>query len=252
MSFVHGSSTRVLVNEIEVSSKVSGWTMTHNRAMSEVTCVGQTAGAAGASFVPGLMSGSLGLRGPLDKDPAAGLNAEIAGAIGVDNAFLVTCLPDGVTVGKPAMFVVGDPSDYTTDATVADAVALTMTAQADEGVEMGYVLAQLQAYTVDALTGVAVDRGTSLGPGPVAFSTAGLVAAMHVTAFAGFSGVVVKVQHSPDNATWSDLATFTTVSAVGAQRVIVPNGTTVNRYLRASIDVTGSGSVTLLVSAAPR
>jgi hypothetical protein len=248
MSFVHGSSTRVLVNEVEVSSEISGWSVGHNRQMSDVTVVGQVAGAAGAKFVPGLMSGTLGIRGPQQADPTTGLTAEIQQAIGVDNAFLATCLPDGVTVGKPAFFVVADPTDYAVDASVADAVAMTFTGQADEGVEMGYVLAQLQAYTADALTGTAVDRGAA----PITPTTHGLVAGMHVTAYSGFTGVAVKIQHSPDNSAWSDLVSFTNVTAVGAQRVIVANGTTVNRYLRTSIDVTGTGSVTLLVSAAPR
>jgi hypothetical protein len=255
MSYVHGSSTRVLVNEKEISTEISGWSLGHNRQMSEVTTGGQPVGAAGASFTPGLMSGTLGLRGPQQADPTTGLTAEIQQAIGVDNAFMATCLPDGVAIGKPAMFVVGDPTEYTVDATVSDAVSMTFSATADESVEMGWVLSALQAYTADALAGTAVDRGTSLSVvagSPVAYSTNGLVAGMHVTAYAGFTGVAVKIQHSPDNSAWSDLVSFVNVTAVGAQRVSVARGVTINRYLRASIDVTGSGSVTLLVTAAPR
>lgn len=248
MSFVPGAGARALVNEVEVSTELSGWTVTHQRAVSEVTCMGQTPGNAGANFVPGLMSGTLGLRGPQAQNSATGLTAEIGQAIGVDNALLATCLPDGVTIGKPAMFVYGDPTDYAVDATVADAVAMSFSAAADESVDMGYVLAELQAYTADALTGTAVDRGAA----PLTPTTRGLAAAVHVSAFTGFTGVVVKVQHSPDNAAWADLATFTTITAVGRERITVANGTTVERYLRASIDVTGSGSVTLLVAAAPR
>ncbi len=255
MSYVHGSSTRVFVDEIEVSAEVSGWSLGWNRQMSEVTCVGQPVGAAGANFTPGLMSGTLGLRGPQQSDPTTGLTAEIQQAIGVDNSFLCTCLPDGVAVGKPAMFIVGDPSEYAVDAQVADAVAMTMAAQADEGVEMGWVLAPFQAYTADALAGTAVDRGAfnSVQAGvPQPYTNQGFVAAMHVTAYAGFTGVAVKVQHSADNSSWADLVSFTNVTAVGWQRVSVAKGTQINRYLRASIDVTGSGSVTLMVTAAPR
>jgi hypothetical protein len=248
MSFIPGAATRVIVNEVEVSGEISGWTIGFSRAMSDVTAVGQTAGNAGANFVPGLMSGTLGLRGPQQADPLTGLTAEIQQAIGVDNSFLTTVLPDGVAVGKPAMFILGDPTDYAVDASVADAVAMTMGAQADEGVEMGFVLAPLQAYTADALAGTAVDRGAS----PLTPTTHGLMAAIHVTAYSGFTGVAVKIQHSPDNSAWADLVSFTNVTAVGAQRVSVANGTTINRYLRASVDVTGSGSVTLLVAGAPR
>lgn len=249
MAFAHGSSTAVLVNEVLVSSEVSGWTMGWNRQMSEVTCVGQTPGAAGSNFIPGLQSGTLGLRGPQAQNAASGLTVEIVAAIGVDDAFQVTCLPEGYdTIGKPAFFMVGDPTDYAVDATVADAVGMTMGAQADEAVEMGWILAPLQAYTADALTGTAVDRGAS----PITPTTGGLAAALHVTAYSGFTNIVVKVQHSPDNSVWADLATFTTVTAAGKELVKVANGTTVNRYLRASIDVTGSGSATLLIAAAPR
>lgn len=248
MSFLPGAATRVLVNEVEVSSEVSGWSIGFNRQMSDVTCVGQTAGAAGSNFVPGLMSGTLGLRGPQQADSTTGLTTELQQAIGVDNSFLATCLPDGVAVGKPAMFVYGDPTAYAVDATVSDAVSMTFTAQADDAVEMGFIVAPLQAYVADALTGTAVDRGAP----PLTPTTHGLAAALHVTAFSGFSGVVVKVQHSPDNSAWADLVTFVTATAIGSQRIVTTNSTTVNRYLRASVDVTGSGSVTLLVAAAPR
>ena len=248
MSFAHGSQIRVLLNELEVSSEISGARVTHQRAMSDVTTVGQTAGAAGSKFIPGLMSGSVGLRGPVQSDHTQGIASEIQWMIGVDNDFVLTVLPNQDNVGRPAFFMVGDTDEYAIDAAVADAVGMTFNAQADESVDMGFVLVPLSAITADALTGTAVDRGAS----PITPTTHGLMAAVHVTAFSGFSGVVVKVQHSADNSSWSDLATFTTITGTGAERIKVADGTTVNRYLRASVDVTGTGSVTLLVAAAPR
>lgn len=248
MAFVHGSQTRLLVNEKEISSEVSGWNMSFSRAMSEVTTIGQTPGAAGAKFTPGLMAGTLSVRGPQVSDPTDGLTEEIWDAIGVDNVFLATVLTDQDSVGKPAMFILGDLMEYAVDATVSDAVSMTFSAQADESVEMGYVLQPLTALTADQLTGTAVDRGAS----PLTPTTAGLVAAIHVTAFTGFSSVAVKIQHSTDNSSWADLVSFTNVTAVGYERVSVANGTSIRRYLRAAIDVTGTGSVTLLVAAAPR
>lgn len=246
MGFAHGSSTVVLANEKVVSTEISGWTMTHQRAVSEVTTVGQTAGAAGASFVPGLMSGSLGLRGPEQLDSATGLQVELQAAIGVDNNLLVTCLPEGVAIGKPAFFAVVDPTDYTIDAAVADAVGVVFTAMPDESVEMGYTIHALAAETVDG-NGTAVDRGTVSTP-----STRGLVAAIHVTAYSGLTSAAIKIQHSADNSSWADLVAFTSVTALTQERVKVVTGTTVNRYLRVVTDVTGTGSVTFLVAAAPR
>lgn len=247
MAFAHGSSTVVLVNERTVSNRVAAWTVTHSRAVSDVTTVGQTTGQAGTNYVPGLMSGTLALRGPWDSDVTTGLHKEIADAVGVDNAFLATCLPDGTAIGKPAFFVMGDPTDHAIDAQVADAVGYSFTAQADESVELGYVVQALGAVTATG-NGTAVDRGAS----PITPTTRGLVAALHVTAYSGFTSVAIKVQHSTDNSVWADLATFTSVTAIGAERKSVADGTTVNRYLRTVTTVTGTGSITFLVAAAPR
>lgn len=247
MSFVHGSQTRVFANEKEVSSTVAGWTMTHTRALSEVTVVGQTAGAAGAKFVPGLTSGTLAVRGPQDSDPTAGLHREIVDAVGVDNGLILTCLPDSDSVGKFALFATGDITDHAVDASVSDAVGFTMAAAADEGVDMGFVLHALAAETVDG-NGTAVDRGAS----PLTPTTRGLKAVLHMTAYSGLTSIALKVQHSTDNSTWADLASFTTRTAIGSEMITVALGTTVNRYLRVVTDVTGTGSATFLVAAAPR
>lgn len=247
MTFVHGSSTRVLANEKEVSNKIAGWSMTHTRNMSEVTTVGQTPGAAGARFTPGLQSGTLSVRGPWDSDVANGLHKEIVDAIGVDNALVMTCLPDSDAVGRFALFTAGDVTDHAIDASVADAVGFTLAAAADEGVEMGFVLHPLTAETADG-NGAAVDRGAA----PITPTTRGLKAVLHVTAYSGLTSLGVKVQHSTDNSVWADLATFAAKTAIGSELISVAIGTTVNRYLRVVTDVTGTGSATFLVAAAPR
>ena len=247
MSFAHGSSTRVLANAVEVSSTIAGWQVSHQRNMSEVTTIGQTAGAAGAKFTPGLRSGSLALRGPQDDDETAGLHAEIAAAVGVDNSLIITCLPDGNTVGRVAFYAVADLAEHAIDASVADAVGFTASCQPDESVEAGYILHALGAETADG-NGTAVDRGAS----PLTPTTQGMTAVIHMTAYSGFTSVAVKVQHSTDNSTWADLVSFTSRTATGAEVVKVAAGTTVNRYLRAVTDVTGTGSATFLVAVAPR
>lgn len=247
MSFLIGYQTKALANEKVISSKISGWGATHQRAVSEVTVCGQTAGQGAANFVPGLMSGSLSLRGPQDNDPTAGLHKEIADAIGVDDSLYLTILPDTDAVGMPAIFGVGDPTDWAIDASVQDAVGFTLSCASDTSTEMGYVLHAISAETADG-NGTAVDRGAS----PLTPTTHGLVAIMHVTAYAGLTSAAIKIQHSTDNSSWADLVSFTSVTAIGAQRVAVADGTTVNRYLRAVTDVTGTGSVTFLVAAAPR
>lgn len=247
MSYLGGYQALALVNEKVISTKISGWSVSHHRDVSEVTTGGQTAGSGGSYFVPGLLSGTMSLRGPQDNDPTASLHKEIADSIGVDDSFQITCLPDGDSVGKPAIFMLGDPTEWAIDATVKDAVGFTFQAMADTSPEMGYVLHPISAETVDG-NGTAVDRGAS----PLTPTTQGLVAAMHVSAYSGLTSAAIKIQHSTDNSSWSDLVSFTSVTAIGSQRANVAYGTTVNRYLRVVTDVTGTGSVTFQVSAAPR
>ncbi len=162
--------------------------------------------------------------------------------------------PRGLAIVAAALFGMGDPTDWAIDSQVADAVGFTFAAQADEGVDFGYVLHALGAETVDG-NGTAVDRGVSLSivtGSPVAYSVHGAMAAIHVTAYSGLTSAAIKIQHSTDNSVWADLVAFTSVTAIGSERVKVADGTTVNRYLRVVTDVTGTGSVTFLVACAPR
>jgi len=247
MTFLPGYGVKVLANEVSVSTLVSGVAMTHSRGVSEVTTGGQVIATAGASFVPGLMSGTMALRGPQDSVGATGLHAEIASAIGVHSALLLTALPGGDALGAPALFAMGDPTDWGIDASVSDAVGFTMSAAADESVEMGWVLHSLAAETADG-NSASIDRGAA----PSTPTTHGGAFGLHVTAFSGLTSAALKVQHSPDNSAWADLASFVSVTAVGFQLVKLAPTVTVNRYLRCVTDVTGTGSVTFLMTAAPR
>lgn len=245
MAFLPSYAAKVMANEKSVCATVNAWTITHTRAMSEVTAMCQTAGSAANSYVPGLKGGTLTLAGPQDST-GQNLHAEIAGAIGVDNALIVTLLPDGDSVGKPALFGVFDPTEWTNDANVTEAAGFTLNAAVDEGVEAGFVIHALGAETADG-NGTAVDRSVDL-----VTSTLGAAAGIHVTAYSGFTTVGIKVQHSTDNSVWSDLVSFTAITAVGAEVVKTSATTTVNRYLRVVTDVTGTGSITYLATVGPR
>lgn len=240
MAFTLGNTSRVLANEQAVSSTLAGWSVSHSRAASEVTTVVES----GARFVPGLMAGSLTLRGPQDSTGQT-LDAEITAAKGVDNSLLVTVCPYGTAVGTFAITVLGDVSEHAVDASVSEAVGFTVTAAADESVDMGFVVQPLGAVTADG-NGTTIDRGVGSA------TTGGAVAVLHATAYTGFTTVGIKVQHSTDGSTWADLQSFTALTAVGAERRLIAAGTTINRYVRAVTDVTGTGSVTYLVALAPR
>lgn len=244
MAFIPGYASKVLANESTVCSTVNSWTATHQRAGSEVTAMCQTVGNAASSYVPGLKTGTLSITGPQDSTGQS-LHARIASSIGVDNGLIVTLLPEGDAVGKWAIFAACDTTDWTIDAGVAEAVAFNVSATADESIEMGYVLHPVAAETANG-NGTAVDRGAGVT------SVLGLAASLHVTAYTGLTSATVKIQHSPDNSTWTDLTTFNAATAVGAQLVKLAAGTTINRYLRSVLTVVGTGSVTFLATVGPR
>ena len=106
-----------------------------------------------------------------------------------------------------------------------------ITIQGDGRYDQGVSLADLEEVVAGANGSTHTDA---------AGTTNGGIATLHVTACTGT--LTVKIQHSTNNSTWSDLATFTAATAATSERIIVAPATTVNRYLRASWTLTGSGA----------
>ena len=104
-------------------------------------------------------------------------------------------------------------------------------------IDRGLILHPLAARTVDT-NGTAVDN--------TAGTTAGGAGYVQVTAYSGLTNAVIKIQHSTDNSVWADLITFATVTAAPTAERKAVSGT-VNRYVRALVDVTGTGSTTVFV-----
>lgn len=236
MTFAHSKNSRVFANERHVSAQLTGWSVGHTRQYGEVTTIVDT----GTKFIPGLMSGRLGLRGLFDS--AQFLESEAASAMAfVNNGLLLTVCPDTTVLGARAMFCPADPESVAVDAALAAAVTLAVDTVPDAMVDMGVVLHDHTAETADA-NGSSVDR--------TAATLAGAGASLHVTAYSGLTDAVIKVQHSTNNSVWSDLITFATVTGVTSEFKTVTG--TINRYVRATWDVTGTGSATFLVALGPR
>lgn len=238
MTFAHSKNSRVFVNAAHQSAHVSGYSVSHSREYSPVTSLLDD----GGRYQPGLLGGALTVKGMFDST-AGSLHQVVQAAADTDNGLLWTICPDGTALGSPAVSCVSDLADYAVDASVSDTVGLQITAQPDDGVDIGVVLHAHGAETADG-NGSSVDNAAS--------SANGGVATLHVTAYDSFDTVDVTVEHSANNSTWATLATFATATDVTYERVIVAPGTTVNRYLRAVVDVDGTGSVTYLVAFARR
>lgn len=236
---VHSKNSRIMVNERHLSGEMTGFTITHRRQLSDGVT---TLTDEGKRYIPGLLDGRLSLAGVFDS--TAGLiDDEVSTAAGTDDGLLVTALPDGFTIGKPAAIVLADIADYQVLAKVTDPVGITLDAQPDEGVDWGR---SLHAHTAETAT------GNSTSVDNAALSSNGGVASLHVTAASGTTpSDTVKVQHSTDDSVWVDLITFTAATTTTSERKTVTG--TVNRYVRETHTISGTNpSFTYAVAFARR
>lgn len=240
MAFIHGKGTAVLFNGYNLSGFFNDASANRSVETAETTVFGKNS----KTYIVGLMDGTISLSGLFDG-AANAVDAVLQATLGVEDSGVVTVLYDGATAGNRVQMAITESTSYDISAPVGDVVSASAELQADGGIDNGIALSDLKAITT---TGNETSRDNS------ASTANGGVAHLHVTANAHNNNAVFKVQHSADNSTWVDLVTFTTVATTvtTAERVVVAAGTTVNRYLRATSTLSGTGSVTFQISFARR
>lgn len=147
----------------------------------------------------------------------------------------------GTAIGNPAASMIAKQSTYAATRGVDASLAFDV-----EALGNGYGLEWGLQLTPGVRTDTVATNGTGLDNG--ASTAFGLQAYLHVFAFAGTS-VIVKLQDSPDNAAWSDVAngTFGAIAAAGSGiRIATPNNQSVARWLRV---ITGAGTFTSIAYA---
>lgn len=226
-----GFKTRVLLGDFSLSPKLHTISLPRSVEMHEVTTL---ADDGVKRFIPGLESSTASMSGFLDIETAADSAAWTT-------ATPLTYAPNGLSRGTAVQLVDALRASYEVGTPVGSAVSFDLSAQTDGFTDFGVSLKDLAAVTSDT-NETSHDNSASTASGGVGH--------LHVTAFSGFTSVVFKIQHSTDNSSWNDLVTFTTATAVTGERIAVSG--TVNRYLRATADVTGTGSVTYQASFARR
>lgn len=75
----------------------------------------------------------------------------------------------------------------------------------------------------------------------------GGTAAQLVTAIAGLTGFVGKLQHSPDGVAWTDLVAFPNVTTAGTPATLQVAGA-IDRYVQYVGTITGTGTVSVVAS----
>jgi len=234
MAFVHGKSTGVLFSGSNLSSYFNEASVSQDVETAEVTAFGNSAKA----YITGLKDGTISLSGMFDGQQNA-VDDVLSSAVGSEASAPVTIAPDGATYGKVSISGAALETSYEISSPVGDVVSASLEVQVSGGVDRGVLLSALNAVTTTG-TGTSVDNSASSSNGGVAY--------LHVTANAHNAGSTFKVQHSADNTTFVDLVSFTTVATntTGGERIAVSG--TVNRYVRASHTLAGTGSVTYSIA----
>lgn len=194
----------------------------------------------GVSFAevtaPGIRRFDMNLEG-FWSDAAADINAALAGNESASRVITIA-LHGNTQAAKADQYAGGFGAKWRRIAKVADLVRASASFSGSGQYDLdAVILRALGASTAD-VTGTAVDNAAS--------SAGGYTAHAHVTAFSGFTNAILKIQSSPDNSAWSDLVTFTTFTGIGAERKTAAGS--VPRYLRAFLDVTGTGSVSWAIT----
>lgn len=238
MAFQSGKGASVLHNTIDLSTFFKKAAIETTMGALETT----TFTATGRTFIASLLGGGkLQLDGYWDGSANAA-DVILQAALGAADP-VITYGPMGTTLGNLAKLMAGLEERYSIEEAVDQVCAISAQIQPDGGIDGGVYLHPLQLESANVNT-ASVDN--------LAGTTNGGVGHLHVTAVNALTTATVKVQHSTDNATWADLITFTAVTGVTQQRVIVAAGTTVNRYTRTTLTGLTGTSLTYATAFARR
>lgn len=224
MAFVSGKNGRLAVGGNALAAYFSSQTFNATIDTPETTVFT----SAAKEFIGGLYSGSVTFDGFFDAVANDVIVSEVLDAVAGNN---VTIAPAGFAVGSPTVDCVGLATTYNNTSDVADAVKASVEFTTTGRIDYGFSLANLDVVSTVSADGATFNGGSS--------SANGALAVLQVSSVTGGS-VTVKVQHSTDGATWTDLATFAAASGITSERVTVAG--TVNRYLRASWTQTASAA----------
>lgn len=229
MAFVHGKGTKVYIDSAEFSSYFNNVDVTKTADVAETTNFGSS---GSKTYITGEDDGTFSLTGFFDATADATLQPLLGGA-----DFDLVVGIDGLDTGDRTQFGSANITNYGVSSAVGDAVATSIDAQADNGVTVGLVL-NAGAYTTTGVQGTANDNSAS--------STGGGGAFLIVTSVSGTSPTGdIKIQHSADDSTYADLATFTQATTATSEVIKIAEGTTINRYVRVHATIGGTSTPTI-------
>jgi hypothetical protein len=216
MAFMPAERSRVLLGSLNLSCYATQLGATTATAMldSTVFCNADNTSMKSKAFIPGMTEGSFEISGHLDVDGSQGLQFDTIVDWKQATPLAVTYAPSGLTALSEALLAGALEGSFTPSAGVGGMADFSLSSTADGAVDPGFVLEDLTAVTIDG-NGTARDL--------TAQSTNGAVAHLHVTAFSGLTSNVVTIEDSTDGSTgWATIGTFTTVTGLTSQRLVIP------------------------------
>ena len=144
----------------------------------------------------------------------------------------------GDAITEPSFFLNAKQAEYNVARSTGSALATTAsfasnaTSAAGNGIQFGVMLDAGQTTYTSSTDGTTVDQSSS--------SAAGSAACLQFESGSSVSSFVVKVQHSTNGSSWSDLIVFTTISADTPTAEIKISSGTVNRYVRLTTTLSGT------------
>ena len=235
-TFRHGKSVKVYVDEFDFSSYFNDV----SAATTVETAETSTFGSSAKEYIPGLMDGTVSLSGLFEGTADTGTDDYFATILGSATKQKVIVAEEGHALGYRAVMLESDTTSYEVSGAIADVVQASAEFQSTEGVEHGVILSSGSAVSATG-NGTGVDNSASSANGGVGY--------VSVPANTRNGNVTIKIQHSADNSTFTDLITFTVVSSATKTSERVEVTGTVARYLRVSYTVAGStGSATPIVA----
>lgn len=235
MAFVHGSKAVMYLMGMNATPFLNDVSFDGNVETAEVTVLGNS----GKSYIPGLQDATLKLMGFFDGNAATDTNtfSYMVNSYAAGPSQLQPCsiyLPQGDGNGLVGYGFQGTVNKDTVKTPVNAAGSVEVDLTSSSGWEGGFMTAPLAARSAVSGTTAVIDN--------LVATTNGYSALMVTTAVSGTASptMTFTVQHSVDNITYVPLVVFVAQTAIGDQRVSVPAGTTVNRYIRGSWAITGT------------
>lgn len=238
-TFIHGKSAQILLNEYDVSSFLNEIAPSGSMDMADVTTFGNNDHV----MAPGLGDGGFDAMGffSLSVSPNIFLEQIFAALEGIALVPIISGAPEGFAIGKRVYMVQGHEVKHELNQKVDAFIVNKASFRANDGFDFGISLHDQTAAEVSSTNSASVDNLAATNNGGVGF--------LHVTGTFGSSPTLtVKIQHSTDNSAWVDLITFTALTAITKERIVIAPGTQVRRYLRATSAI-GGGSPQLFFNA---